>query len=136
MITLSINRIKKEDEIWEIFTVNPKTPYNFDSHRAIYFELWLQRNLHSIHDTHKLLKVLELNDKVIYTYKYSDINVTKNELVTIKYFPVLGKKTCKKCFHEIKIDNKLYCHKKGKQNDKNSWYKCLYWQEKSLDNRI
>jgi len=138
IVKLDINRFKKGNEIWEIFTVLPQLNYIFESNRAIYFELWRQRNLHSIHHLFRLLYIKEFRNKIIYIYEYDPdptlLNTLQlNETIEIEYFPVLGTKKCSTCYNETIIDNKSYCTKRGKMNEKYSYYKCLYWVEKSLN---
>lgn len=132
-INLVITRMKKENEIWEIYSVFPNTPYAFDSRRQISFALWKARCENSMHDKLNLLDIRYMNDKIIHIYEYNNVQAEHNKQIQIQYNPMLGKKKCSRCYHEIIINNKSYCHKKGKQNTKNRWYKCLYWKEKSMD---
>jgi hypothetical protein len=137
IVKLDINRFKKNNEIWEVFTVHPSLKYLHESNRAIYFELWRQRNLHSIHNLYRLLYIHELKDKIVYIYEF-DASIPPpqlNETISIEYFPVLGTKKCSTCYNEIIIQNKSYCTKRGNMNEKYSYYKCLYWAEKSLNTK-
>lgn len=133
-ISLLINRIKRNNTIVESFTLlPPNNPFLNQTNRMLSHFVWILINKHTIGgDLCKLLDIIEGNQKIIYVYEYNNINIKLNEIIEFEYYPFLGTKTCSHCYNEIIINNKSYCYKKGKQNMKNDWYKCLYWCEKSM----
>jgi hypothetical protein len=128
-INLMINRQKKDNEIWETFSVYPTISYCFDTKRSIYFTLWELRNKKAIHKLgYKLKEIKELNKNIIYIYEYTNIKeIPKlSENITIDYMPVTGKKKCNKC----RFLKNNFCLMKGIKINKKSYYKCFYWTEK------
>lgn len=128
-VYLNINRLQHKNELWEIFTVFPNNRLIYDSHRAINFAIWKERNKHSIAEILPLKTITTTHEHTIYTFDFVNINVPLNEQIIIQYFPVLGEKKCRTCCYERVINNKSFCLMKGIKNGKNSHYKCFYWTE-------
>jgi hypothetical protein len=128
-IKLIINRTKKDNEIHELFSVQPDNYLCYDSKRKIFHMLREQRNINSIHKYGYALKNIEyLGKSILYVYDYdADRKVPSlYEEINIEYFPFLGKKKCKKCLY----NKGKWCLMKGKEINKHSYYKCFYWTEK------
>jgi len=130
VITLNILRMKKDNEIHELFTVTPEINYCFDNKRSIFYKLWKIRNENSIHKLGYKIKDIQYFDKIIYyIFEYNNMlqipNIT--EIHKINYNPVVGKKLCSKCIY---LKKNTYCSMKGIKVNKHSYYKCLYWMEK------
>lgn len=128
-IKLIITRTKQNNDIFELFSVQPEIKFCFDSQRKIYHLLREERNKRSIHNNGYLLKNIKYFDKnILYVF---DFDLGKKvpllyEEIIINYNPVMGKKKCNKCLY----NNKEWCLLKGYKINKNSYYKCLYWMEK------
>jgi len=134
-IKLSITRILQQDKIVELFTWEPKHRFCIDTKRQLYHKLNKTINDMSIHQYgYKMEDINYYKDKIVYIFQYNDKQkyIPINECKTINYQPVLGKKTCKQCQHKRNYKKTSLCFLKGKVQ-KNSWYKCRYWQEKEKD---
>jgi len=129
IVFLTINRIKQDNEILELFTAYPKSSLLYDQHRAINFVLWYLRGKHSIANIIEIKDIKFNKDSVLYKYNYQPINVPLHQIIPIQYFPVLGEKKCRLCCYERVINNKSFCLMRGVANKPKSYYKCLYWTE-------
>lgn len=131
-VDITITRRKHGNKILEIFSITPSHSLLKKSNRAIYYYLWKLINDKSISAIYDLIEKIENGNKIINVLLYNDnITYTPDHLdtISINYRPVLGKKTCRKCMHYKKYKEKKICYVKGKEVNKNSWYKCLYWHE-------
>jgi len=130
-IVLTATRIKKQSQIYEIFTVHPKN-YSLlrDDSRAIAFELWRARNEIAIHKFFPLYDIQYYSDKIIYIYNFIEIDniisVQNLETKEIKYSPMLGKKKCTNCM----FYKNTMCTHKSKTIEK-KMYKCYFWKERN-----
>ncbi len=139
IITLNVTRMKRDDEVWEIFTVTPHFDYLHNPKYYIDFVLWKLRNHIALAPRLELKKIVECGNKIIYIY-YWNSNETKmvdmSVSFQIPYYPIRGKRTCSVCAFERVFDNgESYCFWKGKKIDKYSHYKCRDWSERSLNSR-
>ena len=128
-IKITATRTKIDNEIHERFTIDPNSKFFKDNKRAIYYKIINERNRMSLHKKGFILdRLFYYEDFSLYIYNY---DATKEvplltEEKTINYYPVMGKKTCKKCKNKIGC----YCIMKGIKIEKYSFYRCLYWTEK------
>jgi len=135
IVTLNINRIKQENNILEIFSWSPSNSRIIKSdNRRIYHLLRYYINNHAIHKYgYKLLNIIYHDNKILYIYLYeSDKYIPKlNEQIEIKYYPVLGKKSCHNCRNYIIYNGNAYCYLRGIKIIK-EWVKCMEWLEKEM----
>lgn len=132
-VALNITRVKRENEIDEIFHYNPDHQFCYDDKREIHYRLWHKRNQLSIHKIgYKLIQITYLNKQIIYTFEFdNELPIpAMYESHTIDYNPVMGQKKCTKCKYKVKN----YCSVRGKEVNKHSYYKCTYWMEKEVVN--
>lgn len=130
MITLNIQRSKVGNEIWETFTVFPKTSFARDPHRALFFMIWFARNKCSLANKLQLKKIIYNKENTIYVYPFTNIDTLQTEQIKLQYSPILGEKKCRVCRYES--EDQKFCLMRGKRLKKNSHYKCLYWSEKLM----
>ena len=64
-VALNITRVKRENEIDEIFHYNPDHQFCYDDKRGIHYRLWHKRNQLSIHKIgYKLIQITYLNKQI------------------------------------------------------------------------
>ncbi len=138
IVNLNITRQKRGDEVWEIFTVTPNHNMMYDPKRFITFVLWQIRSKLAMTHVFNLKKIVETGNIITYIYYFNPDESKLVDLsfnIQIPYYPIMGKRTCGVCRFERIIDGKKYCHWKGIEIGKYSFYKCPEWVEKSLNSR-
>ncbi len=130
-VTVSFNRLKKNDKITEIISWSPDHSYLKDSSRLANHLIWIISTKKSISNRYKLLEQNHTESKIVNILEYNNLYETPklSENYSFNYYPVLDKKTCIKCMH-YRNKSKEYCYLKSKILNKNDWYKCSYWEEK------
>lgn len=134
---MTITRIINNNELLEIFTIPKKYELYYNTKRQMYYTIWLLTNKYALHPILKLKNIIYSHTKTIYVYEYENKpelqNIPHIETISFSYEPILGKKKCQKCYYYYHSKNsKNICVYKGIKIKKFSWYKCLYWKEKSL----
>jgi hypothetical protein len=132
-IKLIATRIQKRNEIYEIFTWNPKTKYSFDNSRQLQQKIRLQIAKLSLHNKIpiKLTDIKYFNDNIVFCYNIiHTINIPLTEVIEFDYYPTLKNKTCKNCFYLRTWKQKLVCL--IKTNPSKKLVGCYSWLEKDF----
>lgn len=131
-ITITAIRIKKQNEIQEIFKWYPHSRFYYDAERGLSIKIRTKIAQMSLHNKTKikLVDIKYFMDSIVYSYNIiEDLSDIQNiEESKIQYFPILGKKVCKNCRHFKIWKNKNICLLRKDPITKQIG--CWDWQEK------
>ncbi len=120
--------------IKEIFKITPKKVFLNDDNRAVRDFIVLLSFKYSIKNLYKLLSCKTSDYTFEKTYEYNpEIPPPPSGLViTFDYIPYVGKHTCKKCSHYVKLKRGGACSGRAKKLKYDIWEGCHYWHENSI----
>lgn len=124
----------RNNEVQELWTVNPKKQYLCDENRSVKWFLVLLSHKYSVEHVYKL-KRSTYGD---YTYeKYYEYDNTvppppPGLTVSFDYTPYVGKRSCKKCNHYVRLKRGGGCEGRLKLLRYSVWENCNYWSENSV----
>ncbi len=139
-ITITATRIKKQQNIQEIFTWNPITRFAIDNTRGLPVKLRIQIAKMSLHNKITDIKLIDINyfdNSIMYLYNIIDtdfFNIPIIETCMIDYNPTLRNKDCKNCQHLKFWNNQFVCYLRMFPTDKLEG--CLDWFETETNNLI
>lgn len=124
----------RNNEVQEFWTVTPKKPVLCDDSRAVKWFLRLLSHHYSVERLYTL-KRSSYNDYVYEKYYEYDSSVPAPPpglTLSFDYTPYVGRHTCKKCTHYVKLHRGGGCSGRLRKLRYPVWENCNYWSENSV----